>query len=240
MRIMKRLPDWLGIGCVKCGTSWTWAQLRKHPEIYVPRKKEVNFFNYTSIFDQPHYESYFTGASDSQSIGEWTPDYFHHYEAMYNIKEMLPNIKMVVIFRHPIERAFSNYKHAVFEKRLRKTRSFADSWTFWRVSQRSIYHKHLKMWYKIFDKDQIKIMWYDDIKTRPVEFMQEIFKYIGVNDKFIPRNYDKKFRFKYHNDEYINSLKLNDKDRKEWLERYLPHTEELEQMTGRDLSSWKV
>lgn len=92
----------------------------------------------------------------------------------------------------------------------------------------------------MFDKKQIKIMWYEDIKTRPVEFMQELYRFIGVDDSFVPDNINETFEFSYHKDEATKKLTLSDQDRKKWLKYYLPHTEELERMTGKDLSHWKV
>jgi Sulfotransferase domain len=235
---IRRLPDWLGIGCVKCATSWAWQQLWKHPQIYSP-SKEVSYFNYTQLFSCDTYKSFFEGAEPGQQIGEWTPDYFHHCEARHNIKEMCPWIKMLTIFRHPVERAFSNFKHAKFEGRIPIKWDFNRSFRFWRIRQRSVYSESLREWYKLFSKDQIKILWYEDIKDNPVKFVQEMYKFLGVDDTFIPDKLDQKFEFDYHKDNDITNLKLEDKDREEWLEYYLPYTEELEKMTGKDLSHWK-
>jgi hypothetical protein len=233
---MRRLPDWIGIGCVKCGTSWAWSQLKKHPQIYSPYK-ELNYFNFGQIFQLKSYISFFEGGENHQKTGEWTPDYFHHYEAMHNIKEIVPWVKLITIFRHPIDRAWSNYKHALQEGRTKRT--FNECWKFHRVSQRSVYSIHLKRWYELFPKDQIKVMWYEDIKEKPLEFLQELFRFLDVDDTFVPENYNEQFEFHYHKNEEINNLKLSEEDRQEWLKRYLPFTEELEEITDRDLSHWK-
>jgi len=207
--------------------------------VYCPGK-EVNYFNYGQLFSEKTYKSFFEGAEPGQQIGEWTPDYFHHYEAMHNIKETCPWIKMITIFRHTVERAFSNYKHAKFEGRINSNWSFNQSFRFWRVSHRSIYSKRLRQWWSLFDKKQIKIMWYEDIKEKPLKFMQEIYRFIGVDDSFVPDDLNKTFEFDYHKDEDIQKLQLTNEDRERWLEFYLPYTEELEEMTGKNLSHWKV
>jgi hypothetical protein len=234
---MRRLPDWLGIGCVKCGTSWACEQLKAHPQIYCPYK-ELNYFNFSPLFKQKTYESFFEGADDGQLIGEWTPDYFHHYEAMSNIKSICPWVKMITIFRHPVERAFSNYKHALFEKRTKG--DFNNAFNFWRVRYRSIYSVHLSRWYDLFPKEQIKILWYEDIKKDPLKFIKEMYQFLEVDDLFIPDDYNKKFEFNYHSSEEINNLKLSKEDREKWIEYYLPYIEDLEEMTGKDLRHWKV
>jgi hypothetical protein len=234
------MPNWLGIGCVKCGTSWTWQQMRKHPQIFTPKGKEIHFWNSLPTKDMSKYAKLFDNATANQVAGEFTPDYFHHYEAMHNIKEYCPDIKLITLFRHPVERSFSNWKHAVQEGRLSKTSSFNDSFSFWRVRERSIYSRWLKRWWKLFPKEQIKIMWYEDIKTKPLQFLQEIFQFLGVDDKFVPSDYEEHFDFHYHHNDKLAQAKLSNNDRKTWLEYYKPHTEELEKLTGRDLSNWKI
>jgi len=83
-------------------------------------------------------------------------------------------------------------------------------------------------------------MWYEDIKEKPLKFMQEIYRFIGVDDSFVPDDLNKTFEFDYHKDEDIQKLQLTNEDRERWLEFYLPYTEELEEMTGKNLSHWKV
>ena len=231
---MKNLPSWLGIGCVKCGTSWTWREIRKHPQIFTPQKKELFFFSGRGTLED--YTSHFHDATGI--AGEWTPDYFHEPEAMYRIKKLIPKAKLITIFRHPVERAFSNWKHAIDAKRLRANIPFGSAFPHWRIRARGIYSRKLKEWYEIFPQEQIKILWYDDILKKPLAVLKDVFQFIGVDDDFIPNNYEKQFKFSYHNNEDLQSP-MSDEDRQRWLEYYLPFTEELEEMTGRDLSEWK-
>lgn len=233
-------PTWLGIGCVKCGTSWTWQQLKKHPEIFAPAQKEVHFFNFGFKKTLDWYLTKFTRAKLHQKAGEWTPDYFHHYEAMHLIKEYCPDVKLMVIFRHPVDRAFSNWKHALQGGRLKAGTTFDESFNNWRVRERGIYSRWLKRWWNIFPKEQLKIMWYEDIKKRPIKFLQELFQHIGVDDKFVPPDHKEWFDFPYHKNKNLNELEMTQEQRQEWLSYYLPHTEKLEEMTGKDLSHWKV
>jgi hypothetical protein len=237
---MLKVPSWIGIGCVKCGTSWTWRELKSHPEIFTPNAKEIHYFSTGSTHDLRWYSKWFTPAMPGQKIGEFTPDYFHHYEAMHRIKEQFPEAKLITLFRHPIERAFSNWKHAVQEKRLSPKKTFDQSFGFWRVRERSIYSRWLKKWWSLFPKEQLKIMWYDDLEKEPVKFIQEIYRFLGVDDTFISPNLEKPFKFHYHSNETLQEAVLSPLVRKKWLEYYEPHTTELEKLTGRDLSAWKV
>lgn len=229
-----RLPDWLGIGCVKCGTSWAWRELAKHPQVYSPTK-ELNYFNYK--FPLIDYIRYFDGREQGQLLGEWTPDYFHHCESMHNIYNTCPWVKMIVIFRHPVERAFSNYKHAIFEQRLPEGLAFSEAKNKWRIRKRSIYSVYLKRWHNLFRKEQIKVLIYEDIKIKPVEFMQEIYRFLEIDDTLLPNL--EQFKFDYHSNP-INEMKLSQEDRQDWLKFYLPYTEQLEEMIDKDLSHWKL
>jgi len=42
---LRSLPDFLGIGAQRCGTTWVYEQLRKHPEVWMPPVKELHYFN---------------------------------------------------------------------------------------------------------------------------------------------------------------------------------------------------
>lgn len=233
--IMLRLPDWIGIGCVKCGTSWVWREIKKHPQIFTPDRKEIHFFNGGSEKSLRWYANLFTQSSPDQKVGEFTPDYYHHYEAMHRIKEKVPHANLITLFRHPVERAFSNWKHAVQEKRFEGT--FEESFDFWRVRERGIYSRWLTRWWSLFPKEQLKIMWYEDIAKEPVKFLQEIYRHIGVDDTFVPEGHEKQFQFHYHGNEELANAEITGRQR--WLDYYLPYTEALEKQTGRDLSLWK-
>ena len=236
-----RLPDWLGIGCVKCGTSWLWREMKKHPEIYAPKVKEVHFFNSASRRSVKSYMKRLGKAKPNQKTGEFTPDYFHHYEAMHVIKEYCPNVKLLVCFRNPVDRAFSNYKHARTAGRLSPETTFMDSFTFWRVRERSIYSRWLKRWWAVFPKKNLKIILYDDIVSRPTELLKEVWQFVGVDDKFISKDYTDWFEFAYHkeDEEFYKQQKPTQEQREVWLKYYKPHTDELEKMIQRDLSNWR-
>ena len=241
MRDFMRLPDWIGIGCVKCGTSWLWREMSKHPELYSPKIKEMHFFNTALRRPMENYMKRLGKAEPYQKTGEFTPDYFHHYEAMHLIKEYCPQAKMIVCFRHPVERAFSNWKHANNAGRFDPNKTFMDSFDFWRVRERSIYSRWLRRWYSIFPKEQIQIIWYDDIQSEPIKVLKKVWNFLEVDESFVPLSYEEKFQFDYHKqDEILNAQRPTIEERKKWLDYYKPYTEELEKMTKRDLSKWKI
>src|SRR5581483_7575521 len=200
-----------------------------------PRPKEIRFFNHPSKTLED-YLANFKQAKHIQKCGEWTPDYFHSDDSITRIKKFFPHAKLLTIFRHPVERAFSNWKHATWAKRIKG--NFAESFKYWRVRDRSIYSEMLRKWWTVFPKEQLKILWYDDIVNDPLAYLQDIFKFLEVDSDFVPPNYDEWFRFKYHDSNKQDAI-LTPQQRQRWLKFYKPYTEELEDLTGKDLTSWK-
>ena len=50
----KRLPDFLGIGAHKAGTTWLFERLRNHPDVWMPIEKEVHFFDRSPRYPSPN------------------------------------------------------------------------------------------------------------------------------------------------------------------------------------------
>lgn len=114
------LPDFLGIGASKCGSTWIHEILKTHPHIYMPtRRKEVNYFNLDTNYEKGKewYQSYFPdleSASGYQAIGEFTPRYLcSSSKSAKRIAELGSVEKLILILRNPVDRAFSQYCHSL-------------------------------------------------------------------------------------------------------------------------------
>ena len=103
------LPDFLVAGPPKCASTSLHFYLNQHPEIFMSPEKEINFFNrhYHKGFD--FYSSHFKNAAPGQKIGEATPEYAFLPFASDRIKKDLPDVKIILCFRNPVERAFSDW-----------------------------------------------------------------------------------------------------------------------------------
>lgn len=105
-----KLPNFLIIGCQKCGTSSLHHYLAKHPSVWSPEKKELHFFDYYYDYGVPFYKRFFRNQPDNIAdllVGEATPEYVFHPYSAERINKVLPNVKAIVLLRNPIERAFS-------------------------------------------------------------------------------------------------------------------------------------
>ena len=106
------LPNFIIIGSQKSGTTSVYNILKNHPSFYFPDQKEINFFFHDSLYEKgvKHYSNLFTGSDKNKVIiGEASPGYICHPDSPQRIKKHIPNAKMLLILRNPIERAYSQY-----------------------------------------------------------------------------------------------------------------------------------
>ncbi|HLY57881.1 MAG TPA: glycosyltransferase [Stellaceae bacterium] len=101
-------------GVQKGGTTSLAEYLRQHPDIFMATPKELHYFDDEERFpdgppDHRDYDLYFpTGGG--RLCGEATPIYAYWTPAMARIRDYNPRIKLVVLLRNPIERAWSHWR----------------------------------------------------------------------------------------------------------------------------------
>ena len=201
------LPNWICIGAGRAGTTTLWEILRHHPDIYLPIQKECNFFgslsswkgNATAVITETglalaRYEfDFFSSRKSEKSVGEITPGYLHYETAAAEIAEKLGNkTKILVSFRHPIQRAYSHYKF--WAKTLVDTGTFKEAMT---IDERigraininyfkcSLYSDYIKEYQKYFPKDNLLFMVFEkDIIQNLDKTVARILDFLGVDTKF--------------------------------------------------------
>jgi hypothetical protein len=191
--------QFLGIGAEKCGTTWIADCIRQHPEIYLPQKKELFFFNsvdphYLRIRNKRYdkgiswYCSHFKKSGKKYS-GEFSPTYFYEELAAKRINKHFPDIKLILILRDPVNRAFSQYLH---DKRIGAIKNISFEKAIKNYSnyiEKGKYYKYLKIFYKYFKRSQIKVIILDDVEENPKKVIRDLLKHIGVKDtKIKPKN----------------------------------------------------
>lgn len=107
-----RLPDFLGIGTQKGGTTTLHRLLAAHPAIMIPQSKELHYFTLNYRLGSAWYAGQFQEADNEQLCGEITPYYLFHPHAPQRIQAMLPRARLIVLLRDPVERALSQYFHS--------------------------------------------------------------------------------------------------------------------------------
>lgn len=174
-------PDFLIIGTQKGGTTWLRRMLITHPSIYVPPyPEEVHFFN--RAIEQPdlYFALFNIQEAEGKLLGEKSPNYFHMPEkAIRFVKTILPEVKLIVVLRDPIERAWSqarmhtsefNQKELGKKDLLKLVLQVASRGNF----ERTNYAKVLKKWLRHFDAEQLLVYYYDDLKADPQQFLNQV------------------------------------------------------------------
>ena len=106
------LPNFLCVGAQKAGSSSLYKLLKSHPEIYISEKNELHFFNVEENYKKglQHYENFCEkGYKNQKLIGEFTPDYLQYSFVPSRIKNDLGDVKIIIILRHPVDRAYSQF-----------------------------------------------------------------------------------------------------------------------------------
>jgi len=190
-----KAPVFIGLGVEKAATSWIFACLYEHPEICIPIK-EINFFSEDELWQKGKswFESIFSERCNEANliIGEFSTAYFYHSLAAKRINDLYPHAKLIVNLRNPIDRAFSNYVNDIKAGNIDRNDSFekASKQNNFYIDQ-GRYKEQLERYLELFDRSQIKVMVYDDL-DKPLEFIQSIFAFLGVDDSFVPNVLNKK------------------------------------------------
>ena len=207
------MPNFLVIGAAKAGTTSLYSYLKDHPQIYMSPHKEPRFFalegepidfqgpgdltRFRFVTDIESYHALFEGVSNEVAVGEASPWYLYVPKAPERIRHHIPNARLIAILREPVERAYSNFLHAVreglepltdFTQAMKAEENrIRNNWSYrWHYKQKGFYYVQLKRYYELFDRDQIRLYLYDDFMTNPINLLQDIFRFLGVDDTFVP------------------------------------------------------
>ncbi len=174
----------LGIGAQKCASSWLHAVAGSHPEIGLSDPKEVDFFSY--YFDRGYrwYEANFVPKPGARIYFECSPSYFYDPRAPGRAATYHPDMKVLALLRDPVKRAFSNHMHEVIKGHIplcRFEEGLANNPTY---LEQGDYLRHLTAWFAAFPRDQVKVMFAEDIAADPSAAAAELFEFIGVHSDF--------------------------------------------------------
>lgn len=211
---MRNLPNFILAGYPKCGSTSIHYYLGAHPDVFVPKQKELHYFTAPilqalnkgkddeqvlrfHIEDLESYKSFFKAVSGQKAIGDISPSYGNYPEVFPQIKETLgEDVKVIVMIRNPIKRAYSNYLHLVREGR--ETLSFydalmaedkrkADKYSdFWYYASNSMYAQKITAMKTSF-KSVMVINFEEFIRDIPGH-MSKVYSFLGVDPSFVADN----------------------------------------------------
>ena len=171
------LPDVMGIGPARTGTTWLHAKLSGRVDL--PRGiKETKFFERYHARGVEWYASLFQHCNGDRPIAEICP-YLAAPQAPERIAEVIPNCKFIVTLRDPVDRMYSHYRmmrgyaftRLPVEEALKVDRFLA---------QGSLYASNLERWFAVFPRSKFLITLYEDLRERPQAYLDCISDFIGI------------------------------------------------------------
>lgn len=180
------LPDFLGIGAMKAGTTWLHSNLRCHPGIFLPEHKELYYFSYRFHDPLKRYAAYFAPGKGLVK-GEITPGYsIIATERIRFIHRILPQLKLIFILRNPVDRSWSEAFMNLVKKKNRSCQDVDDDEFFAYFQsrscrQRSDYRTIIDNWTAVFPAEQLCTLFFEDIHERPRELLEHVFAFLGVD-----------------------------------------------------------
>jgi len=230
---MNNLPHFLGIGAQKAGTTWLYSQLKQHPSIFMPAKKELRFFFDANQPVEWYYDQFKPALAD-QLCGEITPEYMIRGEAASQIAELLPEVKLICLLRKPTERAFSQWCMARKLGNIPNDTPFLNAFqqNLQFVRERGHYVEHLETYSNWFPASRLKVFFYDDLIRDPHRLWREVLRFLGVDDTFVPADLLAPVNRRESDEQ------LSEEDRAVIAQYYAPWTHRLSQFLGQKLDDW--
>ncbi|ETX05430.1 MAG: hypothetical protein ETSY2_22955 [Candidatus Entotheonella gemina] len=178
------LPTFIGIGAPKAGTTWLYRCLREHPDVFMALVKETRFFDYGTIDGRmAEYHAHFTGSHGYAARGEFSTRYLTSYRAPERIQHYLPEIRLIVAVRNPMEQVYSHYWHLLRQNFHqwhpdRLPCSFETALDHYpdALLEPASYDKHLQRWRQHFHASQLLILFYDDICHQPRDVLKTVYE----------------------------------------------------------------
>ena len=239
------------IGTQKGGTTALFEYLKTHPNIVFPKQKELHFFDNENHFKSSpiNYNNYEKNIpwsfTKNRVVGEATPIYMYWRPAIKRIFNYNSNIKLIIVLRNPIKRAFSqwnmeygrgNEKDDFFdaikkEETLLKTNPTNQNRVLSYID-RGLYAKQIINIKKYFSTNQLLFIKYENFLINQYNTLIEIFDFLEVksdNYRFKQkvvhkRPYDRKIT--PEESTYLRNIFYND-------------IEEVEDLLGWNCNDWK-
>jgi len=206
-------PNFLIVGAAKSGTTSLYYYLKDHPDIFMPKYKEPHFFIKDKIRFKIHkwvdsFDDYLRLFSDSENYkmrGEASVLYLYYWnEAIKNIINYLgKNIKIIIILRNPVDRAYSCYNFTssvnphenlpTFEEALEAEERRIEK----NVCSPMLFYKSMGLYYEMvlaYKKEfkNLKILIFDDLVSNHKKVVEELYDFFGI-PQFSPPSLQKKY-----------------------------------------------
>lgn len=255
------LPDFLIIGTQRGGTTSLFHYLQGHPSIKPAVNKDLHFFDRKYNKGLPWYQGHFPTRAERYYIqhfrgrsfltGEASPSYMFHPHTPERIAQAIPSVKLIVMLRNPVSRAYSQYHHAVelghetlsFEEAIETEKErvateeqkileneyyYSDTYKHRSYLTKGIYVDQLQKWMGFFPREQFLILKSEDFYADPSATFKQVLTFLNVPETEL--QLEKKEYKNYNNNVY--SSKMDSAMRTRLIEYFEPHNARLYDFLG--------
>ena len=146
------------------------------------------------------YRALFRGVGGETAIGEATTSYIYRPGIARRIKRWVPEARTIALLRDPADRAYSAFLHAVrggrepvndFARVLREEEGrMRNDWSYVNLYRDvGFYYEQLKRYYEAFGRERVGVWLYEDLRDDPAGVTQGVFRFLGVDDAFLPKTF---------------------------------------------------
>ncbi|MBP8917862.1 MAG: sulfotransferase domain-containing protein [Chitinophagales bacterium] len=170
-------------------------------------------FHAAFIRDIEQYKKLFSKVQDQKAVGELSTSYLFSEVAAKEIKALIPDCKIIICLRNPFDRAYSHYRmnlwtgnsnefdfyKALVEDYDHKPKVWGNAHLYTEIG---LYYQQVKRYLDLFGKDNVKIIFTEDMKKNAAQVVKELYEFIGVDSSFVPdtsTRYNEVFTPKYKN-----------------------------------------
>ncbi|MHA1294862.1 MAG: sulfotransferase domain-containing protein [Promethearchaeota archaeon] len=204
----RSLPQFLIIGAQKAGTTSLFNYLISNEHIKRPLKKEIHYFSENYKKGELWYRMHFTIIRDDSITLDASTSYLFYPHAAKRVNSLIPDVKIIILLRDPVERAFSHYNHEVkigneksssFEEaieleekrtnnsyeRMKIDENYYDKNVgFYSYIKKGIYIEQLKRWYYYFNRENILIIESKKFFKETYKTLERIASFLNIENRF--------------------------------------------------------
>lgn len=266
-----RLPSFFVVGAARSGTSSLHHYLGQHPDVFMSSVKEPTYFALAHlqgvrlpsntpyeaglIYDWKEYTSLFAGAGAASAVGESSTWYLHSPEAPAAIRKHVPDARIIILLRHPVDRAYSHfrlYRRGGFERigtlqaALRaEPRRRRRGWpVHYQYSHWSRYAEPLGRYYDLFPPHHIRLYRYEQLRDDAPGLIADAFRFLGVDPSISIDSSQRLNAAPAVEPNLVARLRsrgdhgLSPRLRRRLARDYMVDLDAVDHITGQDFSSW--
>ncbi|WP_425398136.1 sulfotransferase family protein [Aeoliella sp.] len=184
-----RGPDFIVIGAMKCMTSTLHEQLAAQPGVFMTTPKEPNYFSNDDVYARGEgwYRSLFSESQEHDLCGESSTHYSKlptYPETVERMRTAFPQVKLVYVMRHPVDRLVSQYVHEWTERRVSCSINEAVD-DLPEMVDYSRYAYQLAPYLRTFGPENVLPVFFERLRATPQSEMERIADFLGCGLKFV-------------------------------------------------------